>query len=150
MIDPRRAIAALFDNGRITATDDGLGDVQVGVQVREDNMAMIRLDDTVGMVILQPIPSQPVTTFAGGNTALEQANIMVDVWVEMTDGMTTPDKVMKQVLNAIQNMVMDHHTDVDADTCDLVVAGFLDVPSDSPKLLRKAVMLTACGYKIRP
>lgn len=151
MLDPRNAIVALFTNGTIGATTE-YGTAYVSVQLREDNMN-VTMPSTglAGVLILEQIPQTTVTTISiGGKTVMEMAQILCNLWVRRTEGMKNPETFIMAVLDAFENAIIDNHTDIDSDTRDIEVSCILSVPSDSPELIRKAVMLTAWGYKVRP
>ncbi len=64
--------------------------------------------------------------------------------------MKNPDVYMKAVLDAFENAIIDHQWDIDADTRVIQIDSIEAIPSDSPELMRRAIMLTAWGYRVRP
>jgi len=149
-IDPRNAIVALFTGGRVGATTE-YGTEYVAIQLREDNMNATVTNDQAGLILLEQIPREQIITISiGGKTVMEMATILANLWVVRKKGMKNPDVFMKAVLDAFENAIIDHHTDIDADTRDIQITGIETLPSDSPELMRKAIMLTAWGYRVRP
>ena len=152
-LDPRNAIVALFTNGIIAGTTE-FGNKYVLVQLREDNMnATINTaaTDQVGVILLEQIPRTTVTTISiGGKTVCDLVTIVANLWVVRREGMMNPDVFIKAILDAFENAIIDNHTDIDADTRVIQIDGIMTIPSESPELMRRAIMLSAWGYKVRP
>ena len=149
-IDPRNAIVALFTGGRIGATTE-YGTEYIGIQLREDNMNATVTNDQSGLILLEQIPrTQIITISIGGKTVMDMATILCNLWIVRKKGMKNPDEFMKAVLDAFENEIIDHHTDIDVDTRDIQITSIETLPSESPELMRRAIMLTAWGYKTRP
>lgn len=149
-LDPRNAIVALFAAGRIGATTE-YGTEYVGIQLREDNMGAQMTNDTAGLMLLEQIPRTTITTISiGGKTVMELVRILANLWIVRKKGMKNPDVFMKGILDSFENEIIDHQIDIDADTRVIQLDSIETVPSDSPELMRRAIMLTAWGYKVRP
>jgi hypothetical protein len=149
-IDPRNAIVALFTNSRVGATTE-YGTEYVGIQLREDNMNATVTNDQIGLILLEMIPMEQIITISiGGKTVTEMATILANIWVVRKKGMKNPEVFVKAILDAFENMIIDHQIDIDADTRVIEVTSIETLPSESPELMRKAIMLTAWGYKVRP
>jgi len=149
-LDPRNAIVALFTNGMIGANTE-YGMKYVPVQLREDNMNATITGDQAGLILLEQIPQTTITTISiGGKTVMDMVNILANLWVVRKEGMKNPDVFIKAILDSFENEIIDHHTDIDADTRVIQIDGIVTLPSDSPALMRRAIMLSAWGYKTRP
>jgi hypothetical protein len=149
-LDPRNAIVALFTDKRIPATTE-YGTEYVGITLREDNMNATLANDQVGLMLLEQIPNTIITTIAvGGKTVMEMAYILVNLWVVRKKGMKNPDVYMKAILDTFENTIIDHQWDIDTDTRVIQTDSISTIPSDSPELMRRAIMLTAWGYRVRP
>lgn len=149
-LDPRNAIVALFTDGRIGATTE-YGIEYVAIQLREDNMNATVTNDQVGLMLLEQIPRTQITTISiGGKTVMELGTILANLWVVRKKGMKNPDVFVKAILDTFENMILDHQWDIDANTRVIQTDSIETIPSDSPELMRKAIMLTAWGYRTRP
>ena len=149
-LDPRNAIVALFTGGRIGATTE-YGTEYIGIQLREDNMNAMVTNDQAGLLLLEQIPTTTITTISiGGKTVMDLVRILGNLWIVRKKGMKNPDVFMKAILDSFENMIIDHQWDIDADTRVLQLDSIETIPSDSPELMRRAIMLTAWGYKVRP
>ena len=149
-LDPRNAIVALFAAGRIAGTTD-YGTEYVGIQLREDNMTAMITNDQAGLMLLEQIPrTQIITISIGGKTVMDMATILANLWITRKKSLKNPDVFMKGILDSFENEIIDHHNDLDADTRVIQVDSIETIPSDSPELMRRAIMLTAWGYKVRP
>jgi hypothetical protein len=127
------------------------GTLYVGVQLREDNMNATMPSNHAGLMLLEQIPmTQVITISIGGKTVMHMAQILCNLWVVRKDGMKNPDVFVKSILDQFENEIIDHHTNIDADTPVIEMTSIQTLPSDSPELMRKAIMLTAWGYKVRP
>jgi len=149
-LDPRNAIVALFTNGKIGATTE-YGTEYVAIQLREDNMNATITNDQVGLLLLEQIPSTTITSISiGGKTVMEMTSILGNLWVVRKKGMKNPDVFIKGILDVFENMILDHQWDIDANTRVIQTDSIMTIPSDSPELMRKSIMLTAWGYRVRP
>lgn len=149
-LDPRNAIVALFAAGRIGATTE-YGTEYVAIQLREDNMNATITNDQAGLMLLEQIPRTRIITISiGGKTVMDLATILANLWIVRKKGMKNPDVFMKGILDSFENEIIDHQIDIDADTRVIQLDSIETIPSDSPELMRRALMLTAWGYKVRP
>jgi len=149
-LDPRNAIVALFTDGLISAsTEDGTK--YVGIMLYEDNPTRMSKRDWAGVIILEQVPNATIVTISiGGKVINEMVTILANMWVDKKPGMLNPDVFVKAVLDAFQNAIIDHHTDIDTDTKFIQVTSIQTLPSDSPEVMRRAITLSAQGYRIRP
>ena len=148
MLDPRNGIVSLFSNSRIGATTE-YGTRYVSVELREDNENATLSHDNTGVILLEKPDITSHVIKIDGKTTEDVATILANMWIKKEKGMKNPDEFVNSILDTFQNEIIDHHLDPDSTTRVITFDGVVNVPSESPELIRKTIMLTACGYKIR-